>query len=264
MTEATEKPTRTHNLHAYTVLSLDWLTKHEPRTIEHEATDPDGNVSLSLMTEVGDGTFVAWTDCRRCAKRFTLCACAEGPQEPDYIERWKAKRFDKSFDGRPDLSHEREVTEKVVATLRDRGYVVGEIPEPIIKEVPVETDSLFVELFNAVAACEAPEGTQVDDVLGNFQERYDEITGHITEAEERIRRAGLGPVDGPETPDVLPKDESEPAPYDGGSEPDADDLADARDDLGEEATEDEVQHVAEQRASVREEERKLDDIQVDF
>lgn len=245
MTEATEKPTRTHSLHAYTVLSLDWLTKHEPRTIEHEATDPDGNVSLSLMTEIGDGTFVAWTDCRRCSKRFTLCACAEGPQEPDYIERWKAKRFDKSFDGRPNLGHEREVTERIVATLRDRGYVVGEIPEPIIKEVPVETDSLFVELFNAVAACEAPEGTQVDDVLGDFQERYDEITGHITEAEERIRRAGLGPVDGP-------------------VEPDADDLADARDDLGEGATEDEVQHVAEQRASVREEERKLDDIQVDF
>lgn len=34
--------------------------------------------------------------------------------------------------------------------------------------------SHFTALFRAVAACEAPEGTQVDDVLAEFQSTYDE------------------------------------------------------------------------------------------
>lgn len=35
---------------------------------------------------------------------------------------------------------------------------------------------LFVDLFTAVAACEAPAGTQVDDVLGEHQEAFDKAT----------------------------------------------------------------------------------------
>jgi hypothetical protein len=31
----------------------------------------------------------------------------------------------------------------------------------------------FIDLFNSVAACEAPEGTQVDDVLEQYQAQYD-------------------------------------------------------------------------------------------
>ena len=34
--------------------------------------------------------------------------------------------------------------------------------------------NLFMNLFQSVAACEAPEGTQVDDVLEGFQRFYDE------------------------------------------------------------------------------------------
>lgn len=41
-------------------------------------------------------------------------------------------------------------------------------------------DDLFVRLFEAVAACEAPKGTQVDDVLADFQAAYDAATGHVT------------------------------------------------------------------------------------
>lgn len=32
---------------------------------------------------------------------------------------------------------------------------------------------LFIDLFRAVGACEAPEGTQVDDVLEEFQAEFD-------------------------------------------------------------------------------------------
>lgn len=38
----------------------------------------------------------------------------------------------------------------------------------------------FVNLFRAVAACEAPEGTQVDDVLGDFQDAFDETLPDAT------------------------------------------------------------------------------------
>lgn len=34
----------------------------------------------------------------------------------------------------------------------------------------------FTVLYNDVAACEAPEGTQVDDVLQNHQTRYENAT----------------------------------------------------------------------------------------
>lgn len=38
----------------------------------------------------------------------------------------------------------------------------------------------FISLFNDVAACEAPEGTQVDDALAQYQDDYDKATGHVT------------------------------------------------------------------------------------
>lgn len=44
--------------------------------------------------------------------------------------------------------------------------------------VNLPDDDLFVNLFRAVAACEAPEGTQVDDVLAQYQAHFDRITGH--------------------------------------------------------------------------------------
>lgn len=47
-----------------------------------------------------------------------------------------------------------------------------EAPEPV-----VSYQAHFEALFRAVAACEAPAGTQVDDVLGEFQSTFDEIAG---------------------------------------------------------------------------------------
>jgi hypothetical protein len=44
-------------------------------------------------------------------------------------------------------------------------------------EAPVTYQERFEALYRAVAACEAPEGTQVDDVLGQFQAAYDEAVG---------------------------------------------------------------------------------------
>lgn len=35
-------------------------------------------------------------------------------------------------------------------------------------------DTRFIRLYEAIAACEAPEGTQVDDVLAGFQTDYQE------------------------------------------------------------------------------------------
>lgn len=32
---------------------------------------------------------------------------------------------------------------------------------------------LFIDLYREVGACEAPEGTQVDDVLVKFQDTYE-------------------------------------------------------------------------------------------
>lgn len=52
-----------------------------------------------------------------------------------------------------------------------------------VSAVPDEPDykQLFVDLFRQVGACEAPEGTQIDDVLENFQNAYDDATGSATE-----------------------------------------------------------------------------------
>lgn len=226
MTEATEaRPTRTHDLHRYEVLAPDWLTKHEPRTIEHSQEHPDGSVSVGLMSEVGDGVFVNWTQCHRCKLHFTSCACAEGPQEPPSLTRSRVARWSRSFDARPDLPSSRELVGQALKALRDRGYVIGEIPAPERVEVQVPDHSLFLRLFTAAAGCEAPEGTQLDDVLATFQEAYDQFAGHIT-------------VD-----DLVDED--------------AKDFA--RETLGEDATEDEVTELAEQRAA-----RDLKEFDVDF
>lgn len=47
----------------------------------------------------------------------------------------------------------------------------------------VDYRDLFLRLFADVADCEAPAGTQVDDVLGDYQAAYD--AARITIAEER-------------------------------------------------------------------------------
>lgn len=265
MTEATEAPaiptSRTHDLHTYRVLAPDALTKHEPRTVEHSQEHPDGNVSVGLMSEIGDGTFVNWTQCHRCKLHFQACTCAEGPQEPPSIARWRNARWERSFDGRPDLGHERQVTDRVLAQLHDRGYVIGEVPPPRIVEVQVPgpkgdpDHSLFIELFKAAAACEAPEGTQLDDVLAKFQAAYDQHTGHVFVAEQDEDVEGLPEPSELERVALAPNGVGVPIDI----EPTEDDVDFARETLGEGATENEVQELAGERAG-----RDLKEIDVDF
>ena len=50
--------TRTHDLHTYKVLSPDWLTQHEPRTLEHMLTTRTRSYELAdiefELVEEGD------------------------------------------------------------------------------------------------------------------------------------------------------------------------------------------------------------------
>lgn len=62
----------------------------------------------------------------------------------------------------------------------------------VTNRVRPKTDDLFVALFTAVAACEAPEGTQVDDVLAQYQAHFDRITGHNAD-ESREHRHNPAP-----------------------------------------------------------------------
>jgi len=69
--------------------------QHEARTIER--IEPSESY---MMTEIGDGVFVQWSQCARCMKRLGVCKCLEGPQEPEYMTRWRTARFAKSFSDR--------------------------------------------------------------------------------------------------------------------------------------------------------------------
>lgn len=71
--------------------------QHEARVL----TRRDGERNIhSMMTEIGDGTFVAWTMCARCSHQVGSCTCPSGPVEPEYIRRWRVERFAKSFGDR--------------------------------------------------------------------------------------------------------------------------------------------------------------------
>lgn len=102
---------------------------HEPRTMKHTATHGD-DTDLFMMTEVGDGTFVQWSSCRSCNKKVALCTCPGGPVTPHYMEPWKANRFAREVNARPDLDY--AAIPRVITWLRERGYTVtkkGEKPE---------------------------------------------------------------------------------------------------------------------------------------
>ena len=67
---------------------------HDARTLIHP--------TAGLMSEIEDGIFVAWDTCRRCRKNVSAgsCKCPEGPQEPEYITRWRQARFATSLTDR--------------------------------------------------------------------------------------------------------------------------------------------------------------------
>lgn len=90
---------------------------HEARTVKHVTND-----DLYMMTEIGDGTFVQWSTCRKCSARVGNCTCAGGPQAPDFMERWRTARFDNELNARPDPSY--DLIPALISWLGERGYDV--------------------------------------------------------------------------------------------------------------------------------------------
>lgn len=118
---------------------------HEPRTIKRNIS-PDGRFDqdhdLHMMTEIGDGIFVAWTECRRCQVRVYDCKCPEGPAEPPYMKKWRDERFEKDLNARPDPSY--ELIPSVISWLEERGYTVTKT-----EAVPTLTEAQEQEVMNA-------------------------------------------------------------------------------------------------------------------
>lgn len=95
--------------------------EHQPRTVKHVVT-VDHPELVSMMTEIGDGVFVAWTDCRKCQQHITRCACPQGPTEPEYMKPWRDKRFKRGLNDRPDPSY--DMLDSIIEWVRERGYTV--------------------------------------------------------------------------------------------------------------------------------------------
>lgn len=95
---------------------------HEPRTITRRDLDEGGGQRVAMMSEIRDGTFVQWSTCTTCWNEVAGCKCPGGPQEPDYISRWRESRFRSSLDERPEP--ERELLPSLLRWLKDRGYEV--------------------------------------------------------------------------------------------------------------------------------------------
>lgn len=94
---------------------------HQPRTLTRTTTTGD-EVSTYMMSEIGDGVFVQWSKCATCSSSVGSCGCQDGPKEPDYISRWRDKRFDGSLNARPEPDF--EALPGVVKYLKSHGYTV--------------------------------------------------------------------------------------------------------------------------------------------
>ncbi|NUS02053.1 MAG: hypothetical protein HOV97_05760 [Nonomuraea sp.] len=255
--EIPDGPTPKHHYDAVAGTTPQPYAEHEPRTVVHRVV-VDDKTDLSMMSEIGDGTFVAWSRCRKCNHQAPECKCATGPVEPDYIIRWRHDRFRKDLNSRPDPEY--PLLDSVLEWARGRGYIVAEAGE---------VDTLFTKLFDAVVACEAPAGTQVDDVLDDFQEAYSRVTGKplpqwCWECKEDGQKTPADHADenGPlcegcygrrvedgliATGDDEPMRLNDDGPDFDGDQPTEDDLDFARDTLGPDASQDEVVDLAHQR-----------------
>lgn len=217
---------------------------HEPRVVAHTVVHPDENTDLMMMTEIADGVFVQWGECRKCNKRVADCKCKGGPVEAHFMAPWRAARFQHSFDERPDPDY--KLIPKLVTWLRERGYTVAKKGE---KRASTGSDDLFVKLFAAISECEAPAGTQVDDVLESFQDAYSELTGT-----PRPQWCWECAEDGQQS---LATESDENGPLcegckgrrdeDALSEVTEDDLEHARETLGSDATDEQVGELAQER-----------------
>lgn len=164
---------------------------HEPRTIKRVVTPDerfDDHHDLHMMTEIGDGTFVQWTNCRRCNERVYDCKCTEGPKEPEYMKAWRDKRFAKSLDERPEPSY--ELLPTVITWLEERGYQVTKSVEkqleeakPFDPETDMGTFDLTEEEAEASDAALHDEGpvdlkTTVDQGLDDALNKVRQNTGY--------------------------------------------------------------------------------------
>lgn len=107
--------------------------QHEPRTVKHTTTGEEADVYM--MYEIGDGVFVQFRDCRACKNPISTCSCKDGPKEPDYAKPWRERRFDRTFNERPDPSY--DLIPNLVSWLRERGYTVTKKKEKAVAEVEV-------------------------------------------------------------------------------------------------------------------------------
>lgn len=110
---------------------------HDPRTVAHTVVADDAD--LHMMTEIGDGVFVQWSTCRRCAERVADCTCKEGPQEPTYMKAWRDQRFARDLNTRPEPSY--EILPSVIAWLEERGYdVTKSVKKQLAEAKPFDPD----------------------------------------------------------------------------------------------------------------------------
>lgn len=140
---------------------------HEPRTIKHVT-----NNDLFMMTEIGDGTFVQWSNCRKCSARVGDCKCAGGPTPPEYMERWRAARFEKDLNKRPDPEY--ALIPSLITWLEERGYeVTKSVAKQLEEAKPFDpaTDVGIVDLTDEEA--EAFDAALREDSL-DVTEKVDE------------------------------------------------------------------------------------------
>lgn len=116
-----DKPTPKHTYETTQGTKPTPHGQHEPRLVAHTVTTGD-DTDLHMMSEIGDGVFVSWTNCRRCSKRVYDCKCEGGPVEPHYMKPWRDKRFERELTTRPEPSY--TLLPTIIEWVKERGYRV--------------------------------------------------------------------------------------------------------------------------------------------
>lgn len=137
---------------------------HEPRTIVHQRINSEHD-TINMMSEIGDGTFVAWSNCQRCRQRVPNCTCPDGPAEPDHIARWRANRFERSLTQRPEP--EFALLPSLLQWVRERGYAV------------VDPNTLAGVISAAQEAQDAAYGDSNDSEIGLLRDALEAALGAL-------------------------------------------------------------------------------------
>jgi hypothetical protein len=144
---------------------------HEPRTVARL----DDKTDLYMMSEIGDGVFVQWGNCRRCSVRVGNCKCPEGPKEPEYIKGWRDERFAKDLNTRPEPSY--DLLPSLVEWLEERGYEVTKSVKKQLEEAkpydpndpdfaPIDLTDEESEAFDKALAEGEPDSGEVPESAG--------------------------------------------------------------------------------------------------